>query len=147
MRAKLSICFLLCALLFSCRDKNRLSAPAAIEYQLVGNQYAIVVIQEGISQQEARDVALRKAAALTVKHEYRYFTIKSEDEVSVLKSSKSASASRPSNLYYELIQEQDFGREPPHLEGNDPSQLVQGYRLVIDCFKEKPAGSSVDALQ
>lgn len=145
MKIKLSICFLLCVILFSCWDKKRSSTPAAIEYQVTGSTYAIVIIQDGISKEEAHQAALQRAAALTIKHNYRYFIIKMEDEVSVLKSNASTSAASPSNLYYELIQEQDFSRDPSHLEGNEPSQLVQGYRLVIDCFKEQPAGAAIDA--
>ena len=119
-----------------------------IEYNIDDNKYAVVVVQdEGISSSEAKKYAMQRAAEMTIKNGYRYFVVDSESEVYVAKSNKESPSepSMPRNIYYELIQSGDFGRDlmPPE----DLATVAQcpGYRVVFSCFNEKASRKAVDA--
>ncbi|MBI3236966.1 MAG: hypothetical protein HYZ48_04630 [Chlamydiales bacterium] len=112
------------------------------------DQYAIVVVQsEGIDEEGAKKLAMQKAAEKTQDQNMRYFTIESEGNVQAMTSSGSAYDNPPParNMYYELIQSGNFGRDQMEDERMPQENLYQAYRIVFKCYADKPKGKSVDS--
>src|SRR3989344_598892 len=93
-----------------CRSDSSFKTNA-FHYQLENNRYAVVIVQEGISQEEAEKEAMKKAADITLVHGYKYFMIDAKTKVQVIKTDKKSA--QPTNIYYELIQNDNFGRNRP----------------------------------
>ena len=128
------------ALLASCSQvdsKATIADDEMIEYRLQPGQYAVVVIlNDGISLEQAKKVSRRRAAELTVSGGYRYFLIQSETEMQVIKS-KILEA-----LNEEVIIEGNFATA--QLER--PKETVySALRVVFQCFENKPKGKSYKA--
>lgn len=147
---KMAALILATAFLFvGCRAKDTIAdgEDRSIEYHIDGNKYAVVVVEDGMTESEAREKAMQKAAEVTVAHGYRYFTVESQNEVSVIKSNKEypSEESMPRNIYYELIQSGNFGREP--IRGGDFStaSMYTGYRILFTCDHEKTSEKAMDA--
>lgn len=107
-----------------------------IEYPIQDHQYAIVIVENGVSEEEAKKLALQRAAELAREKGFQHFKVDSEGEVNVAMSNKDfpSESSMPRNIYYELIQSDDFGREPIQ-SGEDSSVTVYpGYRLIISLY-------------
>lgn len=118
-------------------------ADQTIEYQVDDNRYAVVVAEDGVSAGEAKAYALKRAAQVAKDKGYSYFTIDKEDEVAMARSEdQPSSQTMPRNLYYELIQSDNFGREPIEPGNPPPTSLTQGYRIEFSCYQEKPKGKS-----
>lgn len=114
-----------------------------IDYQIEDNRYAVVVAEDGVSRREAKDYGMKRAAQVAQDNGFSYFTIDKENEVAMARSDKqSSSQSMPSNLYYEMIQSDNFGREPIEPGNPPPSSMTQGYRIEFSCYKEAPRGKS-----
>jgi hypothetical protein len=136
-----------CFILGSCFAGGQDFEQSTLEYNLKEHQYAVlVVIEDGKSSPEEVQKYLKKRAAeITLEKGYRYFVINHEDQVSVAKSNKNEDTSGPSNLYYDLIQEGDFGRQQLDSQGETTSGLYPAYRLVFTCYQDKPNGKAIDA--
>jgi len=145
-------CFVLAVscLMMGCKsDTEAADGNKSIEYHVDGNKYAVVVVQDGLSEDEAKEQAMKKAAEVASEHGYRYFTVDSENEVSVIKSNKQfpSEESMPRNIYYELIQSGNFGREPIRSGDFSTSSMYSGYRILFSCFKDKPSGKAYDVCE
>ena len=87
---------------------------------------------------------MQKAAEMWQKNGYRYFTISSESEVYVIKSAPDQKA--PVNQYYEMIQSDNFGKNPVGREPNlSPQSLYTGWKMKFACYKESPGSNAVDS--
>jgi len=123
-------------------DSNR-----SIEYHVDGDKYAVVIVKDGLSESEAREMAMQKAADMTVSNGYRYFTVESQSEVSLIKSDKQypSQESMPRNIYYELIQSGNFGREPIRSGDFSTASMATGYKVTFTCSKERSSEKALDA--
>jgi hypothetical protein len=133
--------------LMGCRSSSLDTiADQTIDYQVKGNQYAVVIVEDGVSQDQAKKYAMQKAAEVAKENGYNYFKVDSEGEVAVAKSEKQfpSEQSQPRNLYYELIQSGNFGRERVTPGDIAPTGMYNGYRIVFSCYKEAPSGRSED---
>ncbi len=114
-----------------------------IDYQVEGNRYAVVVAEDGVSRSEAKDYGMKRAAQVAQDNGFSYFTVDRENEVAMARSEKqSSSQTMPRNLYYEMIQSDNFGREPIEPGNPPPTSMTQGYRIEFSCYKEAPRGKS-----
>ncbi|MBS0606768.1 MAG: hypothetical protein KF898_06080 [Parachlamydiales bacterium] len=123
------------------------SDQQTIEYQMDKDQYAVVIVQtQEMSDEEAKKFALQKAAEKTRSQNLRYFTIESEGKVQAMRSSSTADDNSPSprNMYYELIQSGNFGRDRFEDERVPQENVYSGYRIVFKCYSEKPNSEAVD---
>jgi hypothetical protein len=149
MRLLLSIIVFGCVC-FGCKDSKRqpnVLAQQTIEYQMDEDRYAVVIVQtQGMSDEEAKKFALQKAAEKTRSQNLRYFTIESEGKVQAMRSSDTADDNSPSprNMYYELIQSGNFGRDRFEDEKSSQGNIYSGYRIVFKCYSEKPNSNAVD---
>lgn len=112
-----------------------------IEYEK-GSQYVVVVVEtNGVTEEDAKKYAEKRAAEMTVAKGGRYFQVVSQQQTKVVKSDKSwpNSQALPQNLYQELIVEQDFGRESLKRRDLPSSSVYPAYRLVFE-IKEDPSG-------
>lgn len=117
-----------------------------IEYQLDGNQHVVVVVMDGVSQGEARQIARRKAAELVVAQGDRYFTIDVEQQTEVVKSEDIPQNQRfHNNLFQELIIEGDFNRERIGRPLTPMSEKYPAIRMVFSSYRERPSKSAIDA--
>jgi hypothetical protein len=119
-----------------------------VESHIEDDQYAIVIVQDdGISKKEAKKYALKRASEIALENGYSYLRIESQSEVYVSKSDKEfpSEQSRPRNIYYELIQSGNFGRESSDVGDMAPIETHPGYRVVFTCFKDNPGGKVIKA--
>ncbi len=121
------------------------SDKQTIQYQVGPDQYAVVIVQEeGMTDAAVKEMALKKAAQLTLDKNFRYFTVESEGQVLAMTPSGS-NYQAPRNLYYELIQSGNFSRDQ-FTEGQGvQTQSYPGYRVLIKCYKNSPGPSATDA--
>src|SRR4051812_35337958 len=120
------------------QDPKMILADRTMQYQIKDNKYAVIVIEDNLSEERAKEQAMRKAAEMTVTKGDRYFVIESQGHVAAMKSNTEFgnSNSGPSNIYYELIQSGNFGRErtdqvEPSEEGTYPA-----WRIEFSTYKE-----------
>lgn len=141
---KFSALLFLCLLLSGCRQVAT-TAPQTLDYQVGNNEYAIVVIfNEGTSEQEAKQVALQKAAEKAHSEQFQYFTIEKEGPVAAILSGKDGDSSHPSNMYYDLRQSGDFGRERFSGEQMPQGTPQSAYQIIFKCYVDKPSGQAID---
>lgn len=136
--------------LVGCRSDSVLElADQTIQYQVNNNQYAVIVVEDEISKEDAKKYAMQQAAETAKKNGYHYFKVESEGEVAVAKSDKQfpGAQSQPRNLYYEMIQSGNFGRERLSPDETPSSGMYQGYRIIFSCYKEPPSGKSEDVCE
>lgn len=136
----------LCLVLGAC-SKSSSNSNNIIEYQMKGNQYSVIVVQDGgLSQSEAKQAALKKAAQMTQNNSRRYFVVESEGAVQAMRSSGSGSNSQmPSNLYYEMVQSGNYGRENFESRGGTVPEIYPAYRIMFKMYEEKPSRSAIDS--
>jgi hypothetical protein len=114
-----------------------------IDYHIDNNNYAVVVIESNIARPDAKKLALQKAAEIAKSHGYQYFTISSQEEVVVLKTEQSSRLeSAPQNLYYEMIQSDNFNKERMSSNQAVPGNAYPAWKVKFSCFKDKPQGTS-----
>lgn len=83
-----------------------------IDYRSDDGSYVVVVVLDGtISERQAKAIALRKAAELTVAQGQRYFVVQNIEKAEVIQAQRDTESQWRGNLYYELIQEKDFTRD------------------------------------
>ncbi len=127
------------------------------EYQLNDTQYAVVVAQKGgMSKEEAKKIALKRAAELTVRQGNRYFVVVKEEEVWILETATKtdgqdyhpdipdSSQYPPPNLYEEIIQRKDTRRDGIISWESTNAEKYPGLRLIIQMYMENP-GKGYDA--
>ena len=118
--------------------------PNTIEYNVQDNEYAVVVVRtEGMSDSEAKKLALKRAAQLAQKNNYRYFAVEKEEDVQAM-STNGNNPRMPHNLYYEEIQSGDFSREQFEDQNYSATQLYPAYRITFKCYREYPSGGAID---
>jgi hypothetical protein len=132
--------------LVACKDDSSSNEDAqAIEYNVQGNEYAVAIVKtQGMSDSDAKQLALKRAAQMTQKHNYRYFSVEKEEDVQAMSSSGNNSQ-MPSNMYYELIQSGNFSREQFQDYNSSQTQLYPAYRITFKCYQEKPSGKAIDS--
>lgn len=142
---------LICFLCAGCKDDSKNLASAdqqTIEYQVDDNEYAIVIVRsENMSEEQAKELAMQKAAEKTRSEKFRYFTIESEGQVQAMRSGKGPNDTPPppSNMYYDLIQSNNFGRDRLEDQQSPGGGIYPAYRIVFKCYEEKPGEKAVDA--
>ncbi len=124
----------------SCSSKpegQTIADDEMIEYRLQAGQYAVVVIlNDGVTLDQAKKVARRRAAELAVSGGFRYFLIQSETEMQVMKSKVLEAFNE------EIIIEGNFATA--QLER--PKETVySALRVVFQCFENKPKGKCYKA--
>ena len=127
---------------FSAEDQR------VIEYQVGGNEYGVVVVQEeGTNLSQAKQLALKKAAQITQENDFRYFTIEKEDVVRALSTDNPSYSNQPPphNKYYVMIESENFGRA--QFEDQTPAQtgVYPAYRILFKCYAEKPSQEAIDS--
>ena len=135
-------------ILGSCRSDVAIAdEQEAIEYRIEDGSYAIVVPQkEGWSQEKTKQLAMHKAAELAKSYNYRYFLVKNESTVQVARTNKDPEADAPRDLYYEVIQSGNFGREQM-LQPQPYSELLPAYKIIIQCYENNPPSNAVDVCE
>lgn len=121
-----------------------------IEYKSDNGSYGVVVVQEGgMSEKEARLKAMQKAAEKTQAEQQRYFLIESEGRVQAVTASGSAydSPPPPRNMYYELIQSDNFGRDRFEDERTPKENTYPAYRMVFKCYATPPSAEAIDSCE
>lgn len=117
-----------------------------MEYQLDGGQYAVVVVMDGISAEDAKKIARQRAAEIVAQQGDRYFTIDSEQETQVIKSDDDLSNQRfYGNMYQELIIEGDFNRDRLRYRSIPNTSTYSAFRVVFTSYKTKPNFKAIDA--
>jgi len=116
------------------------------DYSMSNNRYGVIVAEDdGVSRDAAKKYAFERAAQIAHSHGYRYFTVETESQVAILKTEKGdPSQDMPRNMYYELIQSDNFGRERLESSEMHPSKEITGYQIEFTCQVSKPAGRSYD---
>lgn len=140
--------FILLFSMVACRSDPPADDGQAIEYRVQGNQYGVVIVQDqGISDAEAKKQAMQRAAQLTQKNNYRYFEVEKEEKVQVASTKNSAysNPSMPSNLYYGLIQSDNFGRDGSSDQNLSQTGLYPAFRIIFRCYQEKPSSDAIDS--
>lgn len=96
----------------------------ATEYQIQDNEFAVmIVMEEGMSEAEAKKKALQRAAVITRKNNYRYFVVEKEERVEV------PNASNPTD-----------GNPPAPESGAYPA-----YPLTFICYQDRPSEDAFDS--
>ena len=142
----------LCAFSLGYSDGENVSITSEyIDYHMGGDRYTVIAVQkEGMSESEAKDKALKRAAELAVENGYSYFKVESEKEVMVYQTKPNwpSNSDFPGNLYQEDIRENDsFDRDRLLQEQQTPGSGTQpkpGVQLVIQGYKTKPSGKSLN---
>ena len=117
-----------------------------IEYQVDENKYVVVVVEDDLTQNETKRIALKKAAAMAVNKEFQYLVIESENEISVLKSNAaSPNDSETQKMYYEMAESRNLGHHPSGKQNLSGVTLYTGWRITVSFYKEKPEGSPINA--
>lgn len=151
MKYTVSVLFAFSLFVGGCKNSSAHLAAAdrqVIEYQMDDDQYAIVIVRtDGMTEEDARELAMKKAAEKTKDEGKRYFTVEKEGEVQAMTSSGTAydNPPPPRNMYYELIQSGNFGRDRFEDERGSQENLYPGYRVIFKMYAESPGGKAVDA--
>ena len=118
-----------------------------LEYQTDDTEFAVVVVQDGISGSQAQKMARQRAAEITVQNGYRYFTIDSEQATEITQPDPNWANTQafPTNLYQEKIVEKDFGKQSIQNQAGPDINTYPAFRLTFTVHKTKPLGRSVDA--
>lgn len=132
-------------LLFGACGRNP-AAAQIMDYQTQENQHVVVVVLEGITPSQAKEIARQRAAELTVQQGNRYFVIESENEAILMRSNTGDYQNFSGNLYEELIIEKGMGKESQTRgmagQGTSSSKV---FRLTFSSYAEKPPFQSIDA--
>jgi hypothetical protein len=129
-----------------CKENSEDMDKYTMDYSIEKNRFGVVVAEDGgISQAQAEKYALQRAAEVAHEHGYLYFTIDQESQVTLMRSEKgSPNEGMPTNLYYELIQSDNFGRDRLQTPEMNPSSEISGYQIEFSCHQTKPSGRHYD---
>jgi len=137
------------ALLFACQSQSvRVPVNQIVSYPLEGNQFVVLVVQDhGITEDIAKQAALKKAAQITLDRHFHYFAIVSESTIQVAKASESSTPHLSESLYQELLEEEEFGQQSEEEREIVSQETYPATRIVIECYKDNPPSSAYDAHQ
>lgn len=111
-----------------------------LEYNIDSQNFTIVIVDDGLGYQKAKNIAMRKAAETAKERGYNYFKLISEDKVRILEGKKDwpSTYDFPQNLYEEEIIERGNNRERfYHQQSNRPNaDAKDGYLFDFQCSKE-----------
>ncbi len=113
-----------------------------IEYQLRDNQYAVIVVRDGISLSVARDRARQRAAEVAFETGCRYYVIEREMQTEVIRSERPEVQGFFGDMYQELLIEERFHKDRLATDGTANEGRYAALRLVFSCHKEKPQGAA-----
>ncbi len=119
-----------------------------IEYQLDSGQYVVVVVMDGISSSQAKQMAKQRAAEITAMVGDRYFTVDKVYETEAIKSDDDLDMGNQrfyGNMYQELIIEGDFNRERLRYRGVPNTSMYSAIRLEFTTYKDRPNFRAIDA--
>lgn len=144
---RIPIALALVSILFSACTKSSPGKEVAdaniVEYPAQGNRYTLVVIEDKISESQAKKMARERAAKITVKQGNRYFVILSEQKIQVVRPN---APRMPDNMYQELILQDSFGQQTLGQDIGPNGTVFPGLRFIFECYAEKPMGrNSLDA--
>lgn len=133
---------LLSLLLTGCQTLHRtltiFPAQQLMDYPVGNKRYVVVaVIDQNVTEPEARKAALQRAAKVTRDEGYRYFTVISQEKVFVGLSDPNP-VPPATNLYQELIIQRDTNTQPRPIQPNEEEGVFPALRLTIECSHEKP---------
>jgi hypothetical protein len=134
--------------LLSCQSDPPFDDHRAIEYQVQGNEYAVVIVQpEEMSDAQAKKQAIQRAAQLTQRNNYRYFKVEKEEKVQAMSTDNSAydNPPMPSNMYYELIQGDNFNRDQLSDQSLSSTELYPAYKITFKCYQDRPSSDAIDS--
>lgn len=142
------IAFVLVMLIAVGCTRNGMTDDNYLEAKIGDNKYSVVYIEkEKISRDEARNNALVRAAEIAKENGYRYFVIDSDEDVMVAHTTPNNDAF-PHNLYEEEIIEGNFGRQALQNKTPEPTNLYQGVKVKVTCYKEMPnVPTAIDVCQ
>lgn len=115
-----------------------------IESQIESSRYSVTyILLDDISWSQARQTALLHAAEMAHKKGYAYFTLDSEQEV-IVAQSQSKDKSQPSNIFEDLIIENDMGMQSIERK-SAPSTITTypGLRITFTCYRQPPESGDV----
>ncbi len=116
-----------------------------VDYQVREGKFAVIVVREnGMSKDQARKIALQRAAQITTERGSRYFQVDAESETSVIQSGSDANPFY-GNMYQELIIEKDFGKQEIERKNNAKTQTIPALRVVFSIVPEKSGLKTLDA--
>lgn len=144
---KLFICLMASvSILGSCANSNLNRIAQVSDYHVRDNQYVVVVPASGVSMSQAKKMARQRAAEMTVAQGARYFTIDSEQQVTMSSADQDLDQYNwGSNQYQEQIVEKGYGRDQLQNPNSTSMTTSRGVKLVFTIHLEKPIGRSIDA--
>lgn len=111
-----------------------------VEYDTKNKEFSIVVIKDkDLDDATAKKYAIKRAAELTVKKGYRYFEIRSEEDILYMQGKKGwpSTYDVPQDLYEEEIIERGFNRERFIQKDEADSSPRPALRFKIECVREE----------
>jgi len=124
------------------------SDDRCIQYQINSEEFGVVAVQkEGMSDEDVKNYAMQKAAETARKYDYQYFVIQTEGPVMVTDAKQSHKPDQPipHNMYYELFQSDNFGKNPMYQNTIPQAGIYPAYRIVFRVYKSMPASGGIDA--
>lgn len=121
--------------------------PQVVDYaQDDGNIVLLVVQPQGMDPQEARQMALKRAAEISVENGYHYFRVVSEYETQVVQAQGNGQGNEgyTTNMYQEYIVEGDFGRESVDRRATQGSEVYPAWRCEFQ-MQQKSRMNSYNA--
>ncbi len=136
---------------FACSQgysQKNYSGKRVFDFPINNQEHSIVVIQDGISENEAKEKAYERASEITVDNGYKYFYVIKEDQVEIMKGKENwpSSYDFPQNLYQEEIIEKGFNRERFIQQGGQNHKLYSAYRINIE-FTKKKSSKTINACE
>ncbi len=118
--------------------------PQVVDYtQSDGNVVLLVVQPQGMDPQKAKQMALQRAAEITVENGYRYFRVVSESETQVVQSQGNGQGNEgyTTNMYQEYTVEGDFGRESVDKRATQGSDVYPAWRCEFEMQRRSRVNS------
>ncbi len=137
-------CLFAFLLLCSSCDESPLADGDVLEYRIDDQTFAVVVPKQGMSHSEVKEAAMEKAAEMAKSNDYNYIKVVKEENVQLVRPTGTENKGQPTNLYYEMIQEQNFGRDTTQERSSYPVENLQAYRMTFKVYKDHPPMGSID---
>lgn len=110
-----------------------------LEYSIDKENFKIVVVDDGMGYQKAKNIAMKRAAQTAKERGYNYFKVISEDKIRLIEGKQDwpSPYDFPQNLYQEDIVEKGFNRERfYHQKSIRPNaEATDGYEFDFQCSK------------
>ncbi len=134
------ICLFTCSCLFANTYVD--ISEQVVEYRLRDNQYAVIVVQDGIPLEVARQRARQRAAEVAFETGCRYYVVEREMQTEVIRSERPEKQGFFGDMYQELLIEEEFHKDRLSTDGTANEGRYAALRLVFSCHKEKPQGTA-----